>query len=330
MPLSAVLPGIPVVRQSPAVGEHLQDHLQLRLIYRLHSDTHATLNTLYASRYRRLRMVMEYVCKQTGPLSMAPSQLGAFISSDLHTLGSHSGLSIDTSSPGIASDPVSPSQLRPDLQYHVQPLSLDRFGSPLHSFNAITASVCHLRPTSRGSVHIRSPHCLSPATTHITPSGTHSFNTDDSTLQNLSIQPNYLSTEHDQLIAARAILLTRHMMTSQAFRPLQPAEHAPGLTQYSSNSREDLIRAAGQIGTTIFHPVGTCRMGSDHGSDSDDECSVVNSKLQVRGINKLRVCDASIMPRITSGNTAAPAMMIAATAAELILAAAVSTSNNNK
>lgn len=282
--------GIPLLRHSPSVGENLQDHLQLRLIFRL-NERLATLNTLYSSTFYALRMLLEYVLWQSGPLSMAPSQLGAF---------THSHYGDDDCSTQQTAVDAEP----PDLQYHVQPLSLERFGEPLHSFNAFTASVCHLRPTSRGSVHIQSSHFL--PTKRVDGSHSHS----STPIHHPLIDPNYLSTKHDQEVAARAIRLTRHIvMQSQAFAPLEPTEHAPGS---DLQSYDQLITAAGNIGTTIFHPVGTCRMGSD--SDS-----VVDAKLKVRGISNLRVCDASIMPNITSGNTAAPTMMIAHRAAELFL-----------
>ena len=220
---------------------------------------------------------------------MAPSQLGAFTHSSFVGDDNHSNQSteIDVNSP--------------DLQYHVQPLSLERFGESLHSFNAFTASGCHLRPTSRGSVHIQSSDFL-PANrvdSHSHMSSHHPL-----------IQPNYLSTTYDQKVAAQAIRLTRRIvMQSKAFAPMEPTEHAPG---GGLQTHDQLMAAAGNIGTTIFHPVGTCRMGSDG-------ASVVDSNLKVRGINNLRACDASIMPYITSGNTAAPTMMIAHRAAELIL-----------
>lgn len=274
---------------SPAVGENLQDHLQLRLVFRL-NERLATLNTLCTSTFYKLKMLLEYVLWQSGPLSMAPSQLGAFTHSNC----------VDEKDTYQSSTEIDATH-SPDLQYHVQPLSLERFGESLHSFNAFTASVCHLRPTSRGSIHIQSSEFMSTNRVH---SSSHTPS------HHPLIRPNYLSTSYDQKVAAQAIRLTRRVVIqSQAFAPLEPSEHAPGS---DLQSHDQLMTAAGNIGTTIFHPVGTCRMGSD-------SVSVVDANLKVRGINNLRACDASIMPRITSGNTAAPTMMIAHRAAELIL-----------
>jgi choline dehydrogenase len=253
--------GIPVIADLPGVGENLQDHLQLRMIYKVNGIK--TLNTKANSLWGKLMIGMEYVFKRSGPMSMAPSQLGAFAYS-------------------------SPDQPSANLEYHVQPLSLEKFGEDLHSFNAITASVCNLRPTSRGSVHINS---LDPEAPPV-------------------IAPNYLSTEEDRKVAADSLRLTRKIVESPALKPYTPDEYKPG-KQYQSD--EELIKAAGDIGTTIFHPVGTCKMGRD-----DDPMAVLDSQLRVRGINHLRVVDASAMPTITSGNTAAPTMMIAQRAAELL------------
>lgn len=254
--------GIQVIADLKGVGENLQDHLQLRMIYKVHGIQ--TLNTKANSLYGKLMIGLEYILKRTGPLSMAPSQLGAFAySSSAHK--------------------------SPNVQYHVQPLSLERFGEDLHSFNAFTASICNLRPTSRGSVHITSSDPLAPP----------------------AINPNYLSTEEDRKVAAECLRLTRKIVQSPALKPYLPQEYKPGLTYQTD---EELVRAAGDIGTTIFHPVGTCKMGR-----SDDAMAVLDSELRVRGIHQLRVVDASAMPTITSGNTAAPTMMIAQRAAELLV-----------
>jgi choline dehydrogenase len=253
--------GIPVMADLPGVGENLQDHLQLRMIYKVSGIK--TLNTKANSLLGKLMIGMEYVCKRSGPMSMAPSQLGAFAYS-------------------------SPDQPSANVEYHVQPLSLEKFGENLHSFNAITASVCNLRPTSRGTVHIRSIDPEAPPV----------------------IAPNYLSTDEDRKVAADSLRLTRKIVGSPALKPYMPEEYKPG-QQYQSD--EELIKAAGDIGTTIFHPVGTCKMGQD-----DDPMAVLDSQLRVRGIHHLRVVDASAMPTITSGNTAAPTMMIAQRAAQLL------------
>ena len=252
---------IPVVVDLPGVGENLQDHLQLRMIYKVNGIK--TLNTKANSLFGKLMIGMEYVFKRSGPMSMAPSQLGAFAYS-------------------------SPDQPSANVEYHVQPLSLEKFGEDLHSFNAITASVCNLRPTSRGSVHISSVDPEAPPV----------------------IAPNYLSTEADRAVAADSLRLTRKIVESPALKPYMPDEYKPG-KQYQTN--EELIKAAGDIGTTIFHPVGTCKMGR-----TDDPMAVLDSELRVRGVHHLRVVDASAMPTITSGNTAAPTMMIAQRAAELL------------
>lgn len=253
--------GIPVIMDLPGVGENLQDHLQLRMVYEVSGIQ--TLNTKASSLLGKLIIALEYLFKRSGPMSMAPSQLGAFAYS-------------------------SPDQPSANLEYHVQPLSLEKFGEDLHSFNAITASVCNLRPTSRGSVHISSIDLVAPPV----------------------IAPNYLSTEEDRKVAVEALRLTRKIVASSALKPYTPDEYKPG-KQYQSD--EELITAAGDIGTTIFHPVGTCKMGRD-----DDPMAVLDSQLRVRGIHHLRVVDASAMPTITSGNTAAPTMMIAQRAVELL------------
>ena len=251
--------GIGVRHELPGVGENLQDHLQLRLIYRISGVK--TLNRIAATPWGKLGMALEYLLKRSGPLSMAPSQLGAFAKSD-------------------------PEQARANLQYHVQPLSLERFGEPLHDFPAFTASVCNLRPTSRGSVQIASV---------------------DASVAPL-IRPNYLSDERDLQVAADAIRLTRRIVAAPALARYQPQEYKPG-PDY--RSEEDLQRAAGEIGTTIFHPVGTCAMGQ--GRDA-----VVDARLRVHGVAGLRVVDASIMPSIVSGNTCSPVLMIAEKAAQMI------------
>ncbi|MCC5857704.1 MAG: GMC family oxidoreductase N-terminal domain-containing protein [Ectothiorhodospiraceae bacterium] len=253
--------GIQVRQDMASVGGNLQDHLQLRAIFRV-QGIH-TLNQMANSLLGKARMGLEYALFRSGPLSMAPSQLGLFAKSD---------------------DAVP----TPDLEYHVQPLSLDKFGDPLHDFPAFTASVCHLRPSSRGTVQIRS------ADPEAAP----------------RIAPGYLSTDEDRLVAARAIRLTRRIVSMPALQPYSPEEYLPGP---QAQTDEELARAAGDIGTTIFHPVGTCRMGH-----ADDPEAVVDSRLRVRGLEGLRVVDASIMPTITSGNTNSPTVMIAERGARMI------------
>ncbi|WP_321922731.1 GMC family oxidoreductase [Paraburkholderia guartelaensis] len=258
--------GIGVVQDLRGVGENLQDHLQLRMAFRVNGVR--TLNTASAHWWGKLMIGMQYAFFQSGPMSMAPSQLGAF----------------------AKSDPGDPALTRPDLQYHVQPLSLDRFGEPLHRFNAFTASVCNLRPTSRGSIHaVSADPSQAPA-----------------------IAPNYLSTDHDLRVAANSIRLTRRIAASGALARYQPHEILPGL---AFQTEEELREAAGNVGTTIFHPVGTCRMGR-----ADDPDAVVDARLRVRGVEGLRVVDASVMPTITSGNTNSPTLMIAERAAEMLRA----------
>jgi len=246
----------------PGVGENLQDHLQLRMVYRITGAR--SLNTTAATWYGKAKIGLQYLFTQSGPMSMAPSQLGAFARSD-------------------------PDQATPNLQYHVQPLSLEKFGDPLHGFPAFTASVCNLRPTSRGHVRIAS------SDSHAAP----------------KITPNYLSTPQDRKVAADALSLTRRIVGAPALAKYRPEEFKPG-PHY--RSEEQLAEAAGLIGTTIFHPVGTCRMGS-----VDDPLAVVDSRLRVRGVRGLRVVDASIMPCITSGNTNSPTLMIAEKTAGHIL-----------
>ncbi|MCX5541549.1 GMC family oxidoreductase N-terminal domain-containing protein [Paraburkholderia sp. CNPSo 3076] len=258
--------GIGVVQDLRGVGENLQDHLQLRMAFRVNGVR--TLNTASAHWWGKLMIGMQYALFQSGPMSMAPSQLGAF----------------------AKSDPGDPALTRPDLQYHVQPLSLDRFGEPLHRFNAFTASVCNLRPTSRGSIHaVSADPSQAPA-----------------------IAPNYLSTDHDLRVAANSIRLTRRIAASDALARYQPQEILPGL---AFQTEEQLREAAGNVGTTIFHPVGTCRMGR-----ADDPDAVVDARLRVRGVEGLRVVDASVMPTITSGNTNSPTLMIAERAAAMLRA----------
>ncbi|EPX85988.1 GMC family oxidoreductase [Salipiger mucosus] len=255
--------GIDVVHDRPEVGENLQDHLQVRCAYRVRNAT--TLNTLANTMGGKARIGLEYLLTRSGPMSMAPSQLGAFA----------------YSSPDVAT---------PDLEYHVQPVTLDAFGQPPHDFPAMTASVCNLRPESHGHVRITSPDPQ----------------------DHPEIQPNYLSTEGDRRVAARAVKLTRKIMAQPALAPYAPEEFKPG-PHYQTD--EDLVRGAGDIASTIFHPVGTARMGSDPGA-------VVDGALRVNGVQGLRVVDASVMPRITSGNTNSPTIMIAEKAADLIRAAA--------
>ena len=258
--------GIPVLQDLPGVGANLQDHLQIRAVYKVKNTV--TLNTQARSLWGKARIGLEYAFKRTGPMSMAPSQLGAFTRSD-------------------------PSQPHPNLEYHVQPLSLDAFGQPLHSFNAFTASVCNLNPTSRGTVHIKSADFKdAPA-----------------------IAPNYLSTELDRQIAADSLRVTRRIVAQDALRKYQPEEYKPG-TQFQSDA--ELAQLAGDIATTIFHPVGTTKMGRVDGPDNDP-MAVVDARLKVRGVAGLRVVDAGVMPLITSGNTNAPTLMIAEKAAQWIV-----------
>jgi choline dehydrogenase len=254
--------GIAVVHELSGVGENLQDHLQIRAVFKVSGV--ATLNTMANSWLGKLKIGLEYAVKRSGPMSMAPSQLGAFTRS-------------------------SPELPYPNIEYHVQPLSLDAFGEPLHSFNAFTASVCNLNPTSRGSVRIRS----------------HKFDAAP------AIAPNYLSTPEDRKLAAESLRITRRIVAQPALAKYQPQEWRPG-AQHQSD--EELARLAGDIATTIFHPVGTTKMGRD-----DDPMAVLDSRLRVRGIGGLRVVDAGAMPTITSGNTNSPVLMIAEKAAEWIL-----------
>jgi choline dehydrogenase len=255
--------GIQPLVDSPGVGENLQDHLQLRMVYRITGAP--SLNTTAANWFGKAKIGLQYMLFQSGPMSMAPSQLGAFARSD-------------------------GSQATPNLQYHVQPLSLEKFGDPLHGFPAFTASVCNLRPTSRGHVRIASQDSYAAP----------------------KITPNYLSTQEDREVAARALALTRRIVASKPLAKYRPEEFKPG-PHYRTD--EELAEAAGLIGTTIFHPVGTCRMGK-----KEDPLAVVDSELRVKGVRGLRVVDASIMPFITSGNTNSPTLMIAEKTAALLAA----------
>ncbi|WP_417602002.1 GMC family oxidoreductase [Pararhodobacter oceanensis] len=266
--LSGIGPGALLQEQGIAtrhdsdVGENLQDHLQLRMAYKVTGAK--TLNTMAGTWLGQAKIGLQYALARSGPMSMAPSQLGAFA----------------RSGPDVA---------RTDLEYHVQPLSLGAFGETLHKFPAITTSVCHLRPESRGTVRIASPDPLQPPV----------------------IAPNYLSAEADRQVALRAIRLTRKIMQAPALARYRPEEFMPGA---QAQSDAEVMRAAGDIGTTIFHPVGTCRMGVD-------PRAVVSPELRVNGVQGLRVVDASIMPSIISGNTNSPTLMIAEKAAAVILPA---------
>ncbi len=252
--------GVAPLVDLPGVGENLQDHLQLRMQYKVSNVQ--TLNERANSLVGKAAMGLEYLLFRTGPLTMPPSQLGAFARSD-------------------------PEQPSANIEWHVQPLSLDKFGEPLHPFRAITPSVCNLRPSSRGSVRIASADPLAAPL----------------------IDPNYLSTDDDRKVAVDAIRFTRRIMGAKALSRFQPEEYRPGR---EVDDDEALARAAGDLGTTIFHPVGTCRMGTD-------PMAVVDDRLRVRGVMGLRVIDASVMPTITSGNTNAPTVMIAEKGAEFIL-----------
>jgi len=255
--------GITILADRPGIGRNLQDHLQQRAIYRVHGIK--TLNETYHSLIGRALMGLEYAVFRRGPLTMAPSQLGIFTTSSLD---------FD----------------RPNIQFHVQPLSLDKFGDPLHRFPAITVAACNLRPTSRGTVRLRS---ADPSAKPV-------------------IAPNYLSTDEDRRVAADAIRVTRRLMKQEALRLFRPEEYLPGPSV--DDSEAALARAAGDIGTTIFHPVGTAKMGMDH-----DPLAVVDSHLRVIGLDGLRVIDASVMPTITSGNTNTPTIMIAEKGARSVL-----------
>ena len=251
---------IPVVHDLPGVGENLHDHLQIRMQYKVKNVK--TLNGIANSLWGKAAMALEYLVFRTGPLTMPPSQAGAFARSD-------------------------PAQPTPNIEWHVQPLSLDKFGDPLHSFPAITPSVCNLRPASRGWVRIKSPD---PAAYP-------------------EVKLNYLKEEEDRRVAVDAMRFTRRIMAARALAKYEPEEYRPGIAVEKDS---DLQRAAGELGTTIFHPVGTCKMGND-------PMAVVDDELRVRGVERLRVIDASIFPRITSGNTNAPTYVIAEKGARAIL-----------
>jgi len=256
--------GITPVLDKAGVGQNLHDHLQLRMIFKVSGVK--TLNEAYASLFSRAGMGLDYLLRRRGPMTMAPSQLGLFTRSD-------------------------PTQDRANIQYHVQPLSLDRFGEPLHPFPAFTASVANIRPTSRGQLTLRSTDPSVPP----------------------AIKPNYLSTPEDRRVAADSIRITRMIVAQPALQKYAPTEFLPG-AQVRDGDEAALEKAAGDIGTTIFHPVGTARMGRAH-----DTNAVVDARLRVIGLEGLRVIDASVMPSITSGNTNSPTMMIAEKGAAMIL-----------
>lgn len=256
--------GIDVVCAREGVGRNLQDHLQQRAIYKVSGVR--TLNETYYNLFRRGWMGVDYALRRRGPLTMAPSQLGIFTRSD-------------------------PSRERANIQFHVQPLSLDKFGDPLHRFPAITISACNLQPTARGTIRLRSRDAA------------------DAPL----ISPDYLSTDEDRQVAADAIRVTRKLMKQAALAPYRPEEYLPGPSVGDDDT--SLAKAAGDIGTTIFHPVGTAKMGL-----ASDPAAVVDERLRFHGIEGLRVADASVMPTITSGNTNTPTSMISAKGAEMIIA----------
>jgi len=250
-----------VRKEIPGVGRNLPGPVKIREVFKVQNTV--TLNTLANSLWSKAAMGLEYLWRRSGPLSMAPSQLGAFTRSD-------------------------PQQPYPNIQYHVQPLSLDAFGSPLHTFNAITASVCNLNPTSRGTIALKTPDFRdAPA-----------------------ISPNYLSTDADRKVAADSLRVTRHIVSQDALKRFAPVEYKPGV-QYQSDA--ELAQLAGDIASTIFHPVGTTKMGR-----SDDPMAVVDARLRVFGVRGLRIVDAGVMPVITSGNTNSPTLMIAEKAAQWI------------
>jgi choline dehydrogenase len=251
---------IEAIQHLPGVGENLHDHLQIRMQYKVKNVR--TLNEMTHSLFGKAAMGLEYLMRKTGPLTMPPSQLGAFAKSD-------------------------PSQPTANIEWHVQPLSLDKFGEPLHPFPAITPSVCNLRPTSRGWVRIKSPVAADYP----------------------EIKLNYLSTPEDRKVAVDGMRFTRRIMASKALAKYEPEEFRPGI---EIQTEQELEKAAGELGTTIFHPVGTCKMGSD-------PLAVVDDRLRVLGVDRLRVIDASVMPRITSGNTNAPTYLIAEKGARMIL-----------
>ena len=251
--------GIPVAHELPGVGENLHDHLQIRMVWKVKGPT---LNERANRWLGKAAMGLEYLLFKTGPLTMPPSQLGAFAKSR-------------------------PDEATPNIEWHVQPLSLEKFGDPLHPFPAITPSVCNLRPTSRGHVRLKSADAMAAP----------------------EIRLNYLSTPEDRRVAAEGMRFTRRIMAAPALAKYAPEEWRPGPAAEDDRA---LVKAAGDLGTTIFHPVGTCRMGGDRDA-------VVDDRLRVHGIEGLRVIDASVMPRITSGNTNAPTYMIAERGAEFVL-----------
>ncbi len=255
--------GIPVVLDKPGVGENLQDHLQLRLIYKVTGAK--TLNEMYYARFGKLGMALDYALRRRGPLTMAPSQLGLFTRSDA-------------------------TRERANIQFHVQPLSLDRFGEPLHQFPAFTASVCNVEPTSRGHIRLKTPNPADPP----------------------AIAPRYLTTDEDRRVAADSLRVARHIVAQPALAKYRPSEFLPGPSV--GNDDASLIKAAGDIGTTIFHPIGTAKMGLP-----SDPLAVVDERLRVMGLDGLRVIDASVMPTITSGNTNSPTIMIAEKGAAMVL-----------
>jgi choline dehydrogenase len=254
--------GIEPLVDLPGVGENLQDHLQIRPIYKVHGIR--TLNDAYANLFSRAMMGVDYALRRRGPLTMAPSQVGAFVRS-------------------------SPEYETANLEFHFQPLSLDTWGSGLHPFSAFTASVCNLRPTSRGSIHLSGPAIEDGP----------------------DIRPNYLSTDEDRRVAVDSLKWARRIVNQPALAPFKPEEYKPG-SHISSD--EEMLVSAGDLGTTIFHPVGTARMGLD-----SDRNAVVDGRLRVRGVQGLRVVDASVMPTITSGNTNSPTIMIAEKGSAMIL-----------
>ncbi|MCW0182039.1 MAG: GMC family oxidoreductase N-terminal domain-containing protein [Zavarzinia sp.] len=255
--------GIEVVQGAEGVGRNLQDHLQQRAIYRVNGVK--TLNETYHSLVGRGLMGLDYLLRRRGPLTMAPSQLGLFTRSD-------------------------PSRERANIEFHIQPLSLDKFGDPLHRFPAITVSACNLRPTSRGTI---TPRSRDPKDAPV-------------------IAPHYLTTDDDRRVAADAIRVTRRLMAQPRLARYRPSEYLPGPSVGDDDAA--LAKAAGDIGTTIFHPVGTAKMGR-----ADDPMAVVDERLRFHGLAGLRIVDASIMPTITSGNTNTPTAMIAEKGAAMII-----------
>jgi choline dehydrogenase-like flavoprotein len=253
----------PSCSDKPGVGRNLQDHLQQRAIFKVHGVK--TLNETYHSLIGRALMGAEYALFQKGPLTMAPSQLGIFTKS-------------------------SPDHERANIQFHVQPLSLDKFGDPLHRFPAVTVSACNLQPTSRGTIRLRSTDPVAKPV----------------------IAPNYLATYEDRRVAADAIRVTRRLMKQHALQAYRPEEFLPGPAVGDDDA--SLAKAAGDIGTTIFHPVGTAKMGI-----ASDPMAVVDERLRLTGLEGLRVIDASVMPTITSGNTNTPTIMIAEKAARMVI-----------